>query len=651
MNMDEHSTTLYWAAGASYDPSGSPLPDGYSLDPDFGQGGVFEDNDTDFRVIALKNNQGDYILAFAGTEGLADAFADIQLGWNQWKENRGIIRDYIADVRRDESDATFHFTGHSLGGALAQYAAYDYVQRSQQAGKTTPEISLITFNGLSAVAGLTLYGGNYAPAVFAGIDSVRHYFVEGDFVSQLGGGHLGGNTYRIDNLLSDAPLNFLDGHFMSTIEAMTPEGFGMAEPAGIDYVNFTVLQPLAAGIASLLNDKDVTELEAGARVVAGVMGAISNYLMLSITPGTGVPSGELDKLVNVLFTNLAEAENGSLKGKALQAIADLPWERLTRNKSLEAGAISVIALLTGVMSDLYETTVDLAKLLPKPEWLEQISQTTQLLNDFINANASSNVDTLRAWFGDLAEPVLAALGLNTAQPEANLSQLQLSEGGDGTLTLTLEETTDSTGQAYVVTVYDPDLITLSGDGVYLRDAAAGEYLVIVKPDTNQTTIQVHAEMDLNNYDDDVLLQITGTPFSDLDDSLMDQPLGYGTIEVMDTDTPAEQTLTISGDLRWQDFDLDEPGIQTRNDALGNKILDPGQIAVPDQDDELYDSTGNDLIQSGGGEDVISAWRGGDDHIQAGSGRDKVYAGDGDDLIEGGADTDILAGIDSLAEAA
>jgi Ca2+-binding RTX toxin-like protein len=101
--------------------------------------------------------------------------------------------------------------------------------------------------------------------------------------------------------------------------------------------------------------------------------------------------------------------------------------------------------------------------------------------------------------------------------------------------------------------------------------------------------------------------------------------------------PEDTTHTILGDRLWKDFDSDEPGIQTRNDALGNKILDPANSEVPDQDDELYDSTGNDLIQSGGGEDVISAWRGGDDHIQAGSGRDKVYGGDGQDLIEGGAD--------------
>jgi Ca2+-binding RTX toxin-like protein len=101
--------------------------------------------------------------------------------------------------------------------------------------------------------------------------------------------------------------------------------------------------------------------------------------------------------------------------------------------------------------------------------------------------------------------------------------------------------------------------------------------------------------------------------------------------------PGDPTHTILGDRLWKDFDSDEPGIQTRNDALGNRILDPANSEVPDQDDELYDSTGNDLIQSGGGENVISAWRGGDDHIQAGSGQDKVYAGDGQDLIEGGAD--------------
>nr|WP_305792877.1 calcium-binding protein [Sedimenticola hydrogenitrophicus] len=107
--------------------------------------------------------------------------------------------------------------------------------------------------------------------------------------------------------------------------------------------------------------------------------------------------------------------------------------------------------------------------------------------------------------------------------------------------------------------------------------------------------------------------------------------------------PGDTTHTILGDRLWKDFDTDEPGIQVQYDALGNKVLDEGDIEAHDQEDTLYDSTGNDLIQSGGGEDFINAWRGGDDHIQAGTGQDKVYAGDGHDLIEGGADTDILAG--------
>ena len=105
----------------------------------------------------------------------------------------------------------------------------------------------------------------------------------------------------------------------------------------------------------------------------------------------------------------------------------------------------------------------------------------------------------------------------------------------------------------------------------------------------------------------------------------------------------DTTHTIVGDLQWKDFDADEPGIQVRYDELGNKIYANPAVQAINQNDELYDSVGNDLITSGGGDDIIHAWRGGDDHIQAGDGQDKVYAGAGDDVIEGGADTDILSG--------
>jgi len=99
--------------------------------------------------------------------------------------------------------------------------------------------------------------------------------------------------------------------------------------------------------------------------------------------------------------------------------------------------------------------------------------------------------------------------------------------------------------------------------------------------------------------------------------------------------------TILGDFTPQDFDPAEPGIQTQSDDLGNLVL--SATAEPDRADQLNDSAGPDLIQSGGGDDVITAFRGGADTIQAGSGRDEVRAGAGEDVVEAGPDADLVYG--------
>ena len=58
---------------------------------------------------------------------------------------------------------------------------------------------------------------------------------------------------------------------------------------------------------------------------------------------------------------------------------------------------------------------------------------------------------------------------------------------------------------------------------------------------------------------------------------------------------------------------------------------------------IDDTTANDRIETGSGDDTIMAIRGGDDEILGGDGRDAISAGYGNDVIEGGSDSDILFG--------
>jgi len=113
-----------------------------------------------------------------------------------------------------------------------------------------------------------------------------------------------------------------------------------------------------------------------------------------------------------------------------------------------------------------------------------------------------------------------------------------------------------------------------------------------------------------------------------------------------TELPIISTgLTIVGDLNPIPLDPDNPdeyqfdpfGNPIENaqvDKLGNVICDPS-VHLPLRRDFLYDSAGNDRIQSGGGDDIIDALRGGDDILEGGSGSDIVsdYHG-GNNLLFG-----------------
>jgi Ca2+-binding RTX toxin-like protein len=77
------------------------------------------------------------------------------------------------------------------------------------------------------------------------------------------------------------------------------------------------------------------------------------------------------------------------------------------------------------------------------------------------------------------------------------------------------------------------------------------------------------------------------------------------------------------------------------DALGNPLT-TGE-AAPDRNDRLFDSAGDDHIESFGGDDVIFTERGGSNAIEAGAGRDLVYGGAGVDWVELGAGRDYAYG--------
>ncbi|MBY0246050.1 MAG: hypothetical protein K2Q17_00180 [Nitrospiraceae bacterium] len=167
---------------------------------------------TGFGFVAYQNAQtNEVIVALRGTDGLnpQDWVANSQyLGWNQWNADGG-GRDRVfafLDSLAPPGEAfagTIHFTGQSLGGGLAQYAAYEYVQSHQGlTGFSKANITLTTFNAFGGVLGLEQNAGGYQSSVLANIGSNADFYAEGDLISRLGSlngvGHTGGTAYMVN---------------------------------------------------------------------------------------------------------------------------------------------------------------------------------------------------------------------------------------------------------------------------------------------------------------------------------------------------------------------------------------------------------------------------------------------------------------------
>ncbi len=305
-----------------------PLPDtpAYNVSPqyDIVPGLSFQqdfertDEATGFKVIAYKNAQTDeVILAFGGTDGVnfQDWASDVEhLGWNQWiDDNRTAVFNYLNGLG---PTTKIHFTGQSLGGALAQYATYEYVQVQQAtaSGNNTTfdssRVSLITFNALGGQLGLQRNSPGFSTTILNGLGASAHFVIDGDLASRFGDGHVGGPVYQLDfvstriNSETGQPffLDLIEGHRIETgfyanlAPLLTFEEARLLTPEETStyYIPMGSIQKTAALIGNILNGKDVAPLESIPRLVAGLFGGMT----------FGDPL-ELDNLAKVVLTRPA----------------------------------------------------------------------------------------------------------------------------------------------------------------------------------------------------------------------------------------------------------------------------------------------------------------------------------------------------------
>ncbi|MDO9103421.1 MAG: DUF2974 domain-containing protein [Methylovulum sp.] len=154
---------------------------------------VFGSTGTGVTGYALRNANGEIIIAFRGTNDSVDVKDDVvNLGYRQWDQIRGDVTGYLSDTSVTDSVT---FSGHSLGGALAEYAAYDLVKSGLIDANDT---HIRTYNGLGAVLGIDKYAGGYDNNILIGSDG-KNYFNPEDKVSQLSP-HVNGTTMQIQDL-------------------------------------------------------------------------------------------------------------------------------------------------------------------------------------------------------------------------------------------------------------------------------------------------------------------------------------------------------------------------------------------------------------------------------------------------------------------
>ena len=187
---------------------------------------TFYNEGTGYHTSIFRNpSSGEYIVASAGTElkdwkGSADPrdiYADALLGRNQFYgkgKNDGIgVNKYLMSEIGQNKMKSVTFAGHSLGGALSQYGAYELLQSLGPNNKSAPKICLNTFNSLGGLAGLEKQKGPKLDLSRFSRITTNHMRIDNDPVSFLGKEHVGGPVTTIDG-----GKNIISAHSLSNFE-------------------------------------------------------------------------------------------------------------------------------------------------------------------------------------------------------------------------------------------------------------------------------------------------------------------------------------------------------------------------------------------------------------------------------------------------
>jgi hypothetical protein len=226
----------------------------YRLDQFNGASAIWGSNAPNFYAIGLVADGAPPILVTRGTNDLTDWLSNINengVGFDQFYNYRIAIDQWLNSLgSRGYSQA--YITGHSLGGALAQWFASYYTSFRQQ-----PLAGVVTYNAPGISKLIQKGGEEFGTSAFRKnlVDDVTHYIANGDIVSLFGDDFIDGNISKFSRTDTWAHIPFsphLDPLLIQELpenQRSRPEGFYSS--LGINQLNSPIFNFYGHGYSSL----------------------------------------------------------------------------------------------------------------------------------------------------------------------------------------------------------------------------------------------------------------------------------------------------------------------------------------------------------------------------------------------------------------
>ena len=154
------------------------------------------------RTDSAGNSLHQMVLGCGGTEQASDGLSDIDprgIGYHEFFSNADQVYSDCRDLMKKKG-STLSFTGHSLGGALAQWFAL----YSKERGGIGQVEDVVTFNSPGIAMTVDDQPIPIASSNKTSINKVRHYIGDGDLVSMAGDWFISGSEtqYILSNFYS-----------------------------------------------------------------------------------------------------------------------------------------------------------------------------------------------------------------------------------------------------------------------------------------------------------------------------------------------------------------------------------------------------------------------------------------------------------------